>query len=201
MGKIRHFVEQSWLLIVASFFFGLLLAATNYALSGEIKKREMEKLNEKAGALLPEGAHFEELEEKIVIKSSRGKEREITGYKAILNDECVGWVFNVRGPGFADIIKLVVVVDKDFEKLAGYGVLSSNETPGSGDKIKYDYFRDQFKGAPVGELKLVSTGKPEKIDSEIVAISGATISSEAVVSIMNDSLEAIREQMKKKRLI
>ena len=32
MNKIRYFVEQSWLLIVASFCFGLLIAVTNAGL-------------------------------------------------------------------------------------------------------------------------------------------------------------------------
>jgi Na+-translocating ferredoxin:NAD+ oxidoreductase RnfG subunit len=80
-------------------------------------------------------------------------------------------------------------------------VLSSNETPGFGDQIKYDYYRDQFKGAPAGELKLVTIGERDKIDSEIVVISGATISSEAVVEILNNSITQVKEQMRKKGII
>jgi len=203
MDKIRHFVEQSWLLIVASFFFGLLLAATDYALAPTIRQNRIDKLNRLAKGLLGEAEHFIEVEEKIEIESGKGRgKEEITIYKAVGDGEqCVGWSFSVGGPGFQGTIYLVVGVDAGFEKLAGYRVLSSTETPGFGDKIKYDYFREQFEGAPVGELKLVSTGKPEKIDSEIVAISGATISSEAVVAIMNDSVLQVKERMRKKGLI
>ena len=201
MHKIRYFVGQSWLLITASLCFGLLLAATDYALGPAIARQELKKLNDRAGAMLPEGVQFEEITERIVIESRRGKESEISGYKATLDGECAGWVFNVSGPGFMDIIKLVVVVDKDFETLAGYDVLASNETVGFGDQIKDDGFRNQFQGAPAGELKLISTGSREKIDSEIVAITGATISSEAVVEIINESMAQIREQMQKKGLV
>jgi electron transport complex protein RnfG len=201
MDKVRHFVEQSWLLIVSSFCFGLLLAATNYALAPTIRQNRIDKLNRLAKGLLSEAEHFVEMEERIEIESGRVKE-EITIYKAeAAGEQCVGWSFSVGGPGFQGTIYLVVGVDAGFEKLAGYRVLSSSETPGFGDKIKYDYFRGQFEGAPAAELKLISSGDARKIDSEIVVISGATISSEAVVAIMNDSVLQVKEQMRKKGLI
>jgi len=202
MDKVRHFVEQSWLLIVSAFFFGLLLAATNYALAPTIRQNRIDKLNRLAKGLLPGAEHFVEVAEPVEILSSRGKAVEVTVYKAVDEGQnCIGWNFTVSGSGFADRIDLVVAVDAGFEKLAGYDVLSSNETPGFGDKIKDDEFLDQFKGAPVGEFTVTAMGRRETIDSEIVAISGATISSEAVISILNDSLGQIKEQMEKKGLI
>jgi electron transport complex protein RnfG len=117
-------------------------------------------------------------------------------------NECVGWSFNAAGPGFQDKIELVIAVDKDFQKLAGFDVLSSNETPGFGDKIKYDDdYRDQFKGAPAGELEPVRTRDAKKKRSQIVVISGATVSSEAVVKIINNSITQIKKQMQQKGLI
>jgi electron transport complex protein RnfG len=200
--KIKHFIQQSWLLIVASFFFGLLIAVTNAALSPRIEQNKINKRNRLVGALLPDANDFVLLEAEIEIESLRGKKEKIEVYRAMSESgECVGWSFNAAGSGFADKIELVVAVDKDFEKLAGFDVLSSNETPNFGDQIKYDYYRDQFAGAPVEELKLVMSGDPKKIDAEIVAISGATVSSEAVVEIINNFLTQIKEQMQKKGLI
>jgi len=202
MGKLKHFVEQSWLLIVSSFVFGLLLAATNYALDSRIQQNRIDKLNRLANGLLPDAEHFVEVEEKVQIRGSRGKAEEIAVYKAINEDEeCVGWNFTVSGSGFMDRIDLVVAVDASFAKFKGYDVLMSNETPYIGDKITNDYYRDQFKGAPVGGLKVLTSGDAGKIDSEIVAISGATISSEAVIRILNDTVGQIKEQMEKKGLI
>ena len=204
MDKLKHFIEQSWLLIAASFVFGLLLAATNYALEPRIIQNKIDKLNRKARVLLPAAKHFVPLEpaegDAIKIMSARGKEVEIVGYKGVSADENgVGWAFNVSGSGFADKIELVVVVDYAFEKMMGYGVLFSNETPGFWDKINDAGFADQFKDVPVGQFTLVTTKSKE--ESEIEAISGATISSEAVVRILNDSLEQIKKQMQKKGLI
>lgn len=195
MLKIKHFIQQSWLLIVASFFFGLLIAVTNAALSPRIVQNKINKRNRLVGALLPEAKNFV-LETEIEIDSIQGKKEKIAVYRAMSEgDECAGWSFNAAGSGFADKIELVVAVDKDFEKLAGFDVLASNETPGFGDQIKYDYYRDQFKGAPAEELTLITSGDPKKIDAEIVAISGATVSSEAVVEIINNFLTQIKKQM------
>lgn len=194
-------MEQSWLLIVASFCFGLLIAVTNAALSPRIRQNEINKRNRLVSALLPDAKDFVLLDEQIEIQSFQGK-KNIEIYRAVSEaDECVGWSFEAAGSGFADKIRLVVALDKNFEKIAGFDVLSSNETPGFGDQIKYDYYRDQFKGAPAGELKLVTIGERDKIDSEIVVISGATISSEAVVEILNNSITQVKEQMRKKGII
>jgi len=199
MLKIKHFIQQSWLLIVASFFFGLLIAVTNAALSPRIEQNKINKRNRLVGAMLPDAKDFVLLEAEIEIESIQGKKEKIEVYRAMSEGgECVGWSFNAAGSGFADKIELVVAVDKDFEKLAGFDVLASNETPGFGDQIKYDYYRDQFKGAPAEELKLIPSGDPKKIDAEIVAISGATVSSESVVEIINNFLTQIKEQMPKK---
>ncbi len=186
---------------MASFFFGLLIAVTGAALSPRIEQNKINKRNRLVGALLPEAKDFV-LDTEIEIESFRGKKGKIEVFRAMSESgECVGWSFNAAGSGFADKIELVVAVDKDFEKLAGFDVLSSNETPGFGDQIKYDYYREQFAGAPAEELKLVTSGDPKKIDAEIVAISGATVSSEAVVEIINNFLAQIKEQMQQKGLI
>ena len=202
MNRVKYFVEQSWLLIVASFFFGLLIAVTSAGLSPRIRQNEINKRNRMVKVLLPDAKDFIPAEEEIEIQSPQGKEEGVVIYKAMSDaNECVGWSFEAIGSGFADKIKLVIAVDKNFKKIAGFDVLSSNETPGFGDQIKNDYYRDQFKGAPAGELKLVTVGEPGKIDSEIVAISGATISSEAVVDIVSNYVTQVKEQMQKKGII
>jgi len=198
--KIKYFFQQSWLLIVSSFFFGLLIAATNYALSERIEWNKTEKFNSLTGALLPKTTP--ELAIELEIDSLGGKKEKVKIYKAVTKaGECVGWSFNAIGSGLIDKIELVVAVDKSFEKTAGFDVLASNETPRIGDRIEDDDYRNQFKAAPVGVFKLVKTGDPGKIDSEIVAITGATVSSEAVVKIINNSLLQIKKQMLEKGLI
>lgn len=201
MLKIKHFFQQSWLLIISSFCFGLLIAMANAAWSPRIEQNKIDKLNRLMGGLLPKAENFE-LATELQIESAKGKKVKSNIYKALSEaGRCVGWAFNCEGPGFADKIEAVAAVDQDFQKFAGFAILASNETPGFGDQIKLRYYRSQFAGAPAGKLELVKTGDSKKIDSEIVAISGATVSSEAVVKIINNSITQIKNQMREKGLI
>jgi len=201
MSKIKHFIRQSWLLIVASFCFGLLIAVTNAAWAPKIEQNKIDKLNNLMRGLLRKAKQFELVTE-LQIESARGKKAKSNVYKATSDEgRCVGWSFNCQGPGFADKIELVVAVDKDFQKLAGFDCLASNETPGFGDRIKLPNWRNQFEEAPAEKLQLVKTGDVQKIDSEIIAISGATVSSEAVVEIINNSITQVKNQMQEKGLI
>jgi electron transport complex protein RnfG len=199
--SLKHFFEQSWLLIVASFSFGLLIAATNAALSPRIEMNKVTKLTSLARGLLPQAEKFAPVQERIEIKGLDGKIQEAAVYKALADNNIVGWTFKAVGSGFADKIELVVAVGAEFNKLAGFDVLMSNETPGFGDQIKANFFRNQFAGAPAAGLTLASTGNMEEIDEKIVAISGATVSSTAVVETINHYLAQIKEQLQKKGLI
>jgi electron transport complex protein RnfG len=200
--KIKYFIQQSWLLIVAAFCFGLLIAVTNAALSPKIQQNKVNKLNSRAIELLPKAKDFIPISSEIEINSPQGKKQKVTVYKAVSKQgDCIGWTFNASGPGFADKIELVVAVDSNFRKLAGFDILASNETPGFGDQIKNDYYQNQFDGAPAEELTLAKTGDPKKIDEEIVAITGATVSSQAVVKIINNSLIQVKKQLQQHGLI
>jgi len=200
--NIIYFVEQSWLLISASFVFALLLAVTNAAWQPRIQQNQRDKFNNLAAGMLRDAVNFETTLQDFEIETGKGKKIKTDIKKALSADkQCVGWAFVCEGPGFADKIKIVLTVDAKFEKLKGFGVLASNETPGFGDKIKNDYFRSQFPGAPAGELTLSKTGDYKKTDSEIIAITGATVSSEAVVKILNSFIEQVKGRLQKDGLI
>jgi len=200
VSKIRHFIKQSWLLIAASFFFGLLIATANTAWSPRIERNKIAKINDLMGGLLPKAEEFK-LTAELQIESAKGKKIKSNVYKGLAEGRCLGWAFSCTGPGFADKIELIVAVDKEFENFAGYSVLASNETPGFGDRIKLPYYQQQFEGAPAVKLELAKTGDAGKIDSEIVAISGATVSSEAVIKIINNFVAQVKRQMREKGLV
>jgi len=202
MSKLKYFVQQSWLLLVSSFFFGLLIAVTNGALSGRIEQNRIAKLNALTKALLPDAERFQPLDTDIEVQLPDGSKEKATIFEAFSGDgQRIGFSFNARGTGFTGPIELVVAVDKDFQKLMGFSVLASSETPGFGDQIKSDYYRRQFINAPADKLMLVKTGSAAAVDSQIVAITGATVSSQAVVNIVNTFLAQIKDQMQKKGLI
>jgi len=202
MSKLKLFAQESWLLLVSSFVFGLLIAVTNAALSGRIEQNKSAKLNELIKTLLPDADIFKPVEAQIEIVLPGGTKDAARVFEAMSADkQRIGWSFRAYGTGFSSTIELVVAVDKDFQTIMGYSVLTSSETPGFGDQMKDSYFRNQFVNAPAGQLTLAKSGDPAAIDSQIVAISGATVTSEAVVGIFNTFLVQIKDQMTQKGLI
>ncbi|MEJ2539964.1 MAG: FMN-binding protein [Gemmatimonadota bacterium] len=94
-------------------------------------------------------------------------------------------------PGFQDVIRLIFGFDPGSGHVLGMKVLESKETPGLGDKIVKDSaFVSEFRGvqAPLQGVKPArATGGPNEVDM----ITGATISSEAVVDIINHRVAAL----------
>jgi electron transport complex protein RnfG len=202
MSKIKYFIQQSWLLLVTSFLFGLLIAVADAAWSAKIEQNKAEKLRGLMASIISDANSFELAIQEANLPGNKGQMIKTDIYKALdKQGNCAGFAFVAAGAGFADKIELVVAVDAKCEKLLGFNVLSSNETPGFGNKIKNADFSNQFKNAPAGELSLVKIGDAGKIDNEIVAISGATVTSTAVINIFIKSVVSIQEQLLKKGLL
>ena len=85
--------------------------------------------------------------------------------------------------------KILVGFDADVTKITAIVVTEQAETPGLGAKITEASFIDQFKDkSSVLSLTVVKGIKPEEAgESEIAAISGATISSASVVTAVNSA--------------
>jgi electron transport complex protein RnfG len=202
MVRLKYFLRESWLLLASSFCFGLLIAMTNAALSDRIEQNKAAKLNDLTKALVPGAEVFQPVEADIQVKLPDGAQEKAKIFEVLSGDkQRLGWSFNAHGSGFAGPVELVVAVDRDFEKIMGFDVLASSETPGFGDQIKSDYYRKQYAGAPAEQLALTKTGNPGVADTQIVAITGATVSSQAVVDIVNTFLTQIKSQMQEKGLV
>lgn len=100
----------------------------------------------------------------------------------------VGYAIPGEGPGYQDSIQLLYGFDPVTRRITGMEVLQSRETPGSGDKIQKDAgFLSNFQALAV-EPKIVAVAQGSKSKpNEIDAITGATVSSNSVVAILNNS--------------
>jgi electron transport complex protein RnfG len=100
----------------------------------------------------------------------------------------VGFAIDAAQPGFADLVRLIFGYDAARRQLLGIKVLENKETPGLGDKIEKDTaFTGQFAAAAT-PLRGVKAGRATGDPHEIDMITGATISSRAVVRVVNDAL-------------
>jgi electron transport complex protein RnfG len=108
----------------------------------------------------------------------------------------VGYAMPGAGPGFQDTIALLYGYLPREKQVVGMEILESRETPGLGDKIYKDAdFVAEFSALSI-EPEIVSVKKgtgtqPNQVDS----ITGATISSKAVVRIINETHSAWAEQL------
>ncbi len=123
--------------------------------------------------------------EMVVSEDEKG-DAVYAGYDA--NDRLVGYAIPAAGPGFQDTIKLIFGYLPISRSIVGMEILDSRETPGLGDKIykDADFVANFEKLAIDPEITAVKKGKKAK-PNEIDAITGATISSKAVVRIMNEA--------------
>jgi Na+-transporting NADH:ubiquinone oxidoreductase subunit C len=94
-----------------------------------------------------------------------------------------GWVVTRTGPGLWGDIVMVVGFAADRERLAGIEFLKQSETPGLGARIAETWFKQQFKGKR-GPFTTVGEGEPST-ENQFDAITGATITSNAVMAIVN----------------
>jgi len=109
------------------------------------------------------------------------------GYEA--DGHMVGYAVPGQKPGYQDVVKLIFGYDPTSGKVLGMKVLESKETPGLGAKITSDSaFIHGFDGvlAPIQGVK-----HPAQAPHQVDMITGATISSTAVITIINQSLEAV----------
>jgi electron transport complex protein RnfG len=108
----------------------------------------------------------------------------------------VGYAMPGAGPGFQDTIGLLYGYDAVGRQVLGMEVLESRETPGLGDKIYKDLdFVGDFNGLSV-DPTIVAVKKGTKTGpNEVDAITGATISSKAVVRIINETHAAWSDKL------
>ncbi|UCE46875.1 MAG: FMN-binding protein [Phycisphaerales bacterium] len=202
MSKIKCFLKQSWVMMIATFIFGITLALAQTTLGPKIEKQEQLRMNQFMQELVFDANSFDLIAENLILLSPKGKILNITVYQASSEDgRTAGYAFTALGPGWGGTIKLVIAVDSSFERILGYQVLTCNETPNLGDKIRGDQFRMQFVGVGIKALEIIKVGDRSVIDNSIVAITGATYSSEYVVDIFNNHLVPIKQELQSRGIL
>ena len=155
--------------LVVVYLIGGFILAFVYANASPKIFRNNEKAEQEALKLLIPGAEFKQLGDWTI------HDKHAKYFEAKKGDETVGYIIQSFGKGYSSYINTFVAVDKNFivQKI---NILGHGETPGLGDEIETDSFKDQFKGKDVDHLKVLKTDTTEYIQ----ALSGATISTRAV---------------------
>ena len=131
-------------------------------------------------------------------------ERQLPVLKCTLDDGSVKYVIPVYGAGLWGPNWCYVAVNDDGNSIYGADFSHESETPGLGARITEDAFQDQFVAKELyqdGEFKNVSVmkkgHKPTDGSDYVDAISGATITSRGVSTMMHECLKAYDPFFKK----
>jgi len=95
-------------------------------------------------------------------------------YMIYSNEAEIGFAFLAVGKGYGGLIDILVGLENE-TTIKGVTIISHLESPGLGARITESLFRDQFVGVNIADVALRQKG------GEIDAVTGATISSGAVV--------------------
>lgn len=180
-------------LLIISAVAALLLALTNSVTASTIAQRN-EQANAEARKLVLESAQdFEEVKD---VKTDNSKGVEVSEiYEAKdASGNTVGYTLKVLPSGYGGTIELMVGIDSAKGQVSGINVVSNSETAGLGAKSTDPEFSDQYKGKPLEELSVLKNGTPG--DTEIKAISGATITSTAVTNGVDAAIEVYNNSLK-----
>lgn len=182
----NNYIKQGWLILVLAVLFGVALAGVQRALDGRIQSNKKADTMSQLPSLTP-GA----------VSGEAGQYGDLLAYKTVNADgRQVGWVVQASGQGFADKIEVLIGLSTDLSTITGLYVLFQNETPGLGNKIVDsgpDSYRAQFAGKSTAEsLTVTKNGDGAPENDKIDAITGATISSQSVVDIVNHAVRKFK---------
>lgn len=105
--------------------------------------------------------------------------------------------FEFAGGGVWGPINGIIALLPDLETIKGITIIHQEETPGLGGRIGDPEYLDKFKGKKiVPELRVV---KEPKGKNEVDAITGATLSCEALEEIINSQTEKYIPLLKEKK--
>ena len=200
-----NFIKQSALVLILSVLFGSGLALL-YAWTNPLYLDNQEKATLASIAKTIPGCDTAKNLQTSQVQSIK----EYQVYRVFDSSEkgpetLLGWAYVAKGKGFGGDIKLLIGLNAQADSLVGIDVLEDVETPGFGNYINdEERWKSKFRPrdgkalALARDLVVIKTA-PKK-DYQIQAITGATISSKAVVAVINESAAKVAAQIKQKGL-
>ncbi|MDY6824060.1 MAG: FMN-binding protein [Thermodesulfobacteriota bacterium] len=197
----NNYIVQAWLVLILAIFYGGALAGIQLTLAPKIAENRIQETRERVPGLVLGADQAGEVTLSInssnIVVEKNGRKVFYQVFKATKNGEIAGWVAKHKGQGYADKIELLIGLNPGLSKITGLYVLNQKETPGLGNKIIEADWRKQFINAPTSRnLEVVKTGADDP--NEIDAITGATISSRSVCSIVNTALNDLKSPLHKR---
>lgn len=182
----NEIVRLGVILLIITAIAATLLGFVNQVTSPVIDAQIIEANNLARKSILTQADSFE------LINDDFGEGVEEV-YKALKGSEIVGYTIKTKPKGYGGAIEVTTGITVE-GTISGVSIGTMNETPGLGAKAKDESFISQYADKLVNDnITVIKNGEPE--DNEIIAISGATITSLAVTSGINKSIEIYKNNL------
>ena len=194
---IKDCIKLVTITVIAGAALGAVYGITKEPIAAQEAKTQMEAY----AAVFPDAAEFEEVADftpEAAAEALASGENPIEGHEddeissvveaVDASGEVMGYIFNVTtAEGYGGDISLTVGIQAD-GTVNGYSILTINETAGLGMNAQEAEWADQFAGKNVEAVTVVKDGSGANDDAKIDAISGATITSDAVAGAVNSCI-------------
>ncbi|TRZ95306.1 RnfABCDGE type electron transport complex subunit G [bacterium] len=170
---MKETIRYGFILGIICLVASAVLAAVDSVTEPKIKLQKEEAENKALSEVLPEAASF---------KPHPGNGRIDYYVARDKSGNIIGFVIKSEGKGYSSNIEVLTGLSRDLE-IGEIKILYQNETPGLGSRISESSFRKQFQGRSLDSL------------DQVQAITGATISSRAVIDSIKAKTGDLKEQL------
>lgn len=170
---MREMLKYGLILGFICFLSSSVLAIVNNVTEPKIRQQKEKEESSAFNELMPESLAFK----------ARYQDEKIIYYAAYDgNNQLNGFIVKAKTRGYSSDIETAASLNFKLE-IIGIKILFQDETPGLGNRITETAFLGQFQGKSADTL------------NEAQAITGATISSRAVINSVRDKIQELKEQL------
>ncbi|MFO7660908.1 MAG: FMN-binding protein [Candidatus Cloacimonadaceae bacterium] len=183
---IEEFKQQTYRLQILSLFADTLNVLTGIEKS-ELTNPELVQEN------------FDKYIQELKLPSDKLKTISSKYYSAsTMQDNILGYCYDISGSGLWGTMRGLIAVTPDFSRIINFAIYDQMETPGLGSRVTEEWFKTQFAGKPliadstVADFALVQE-EAESSEYEIKQVTGATITSAAVLKIITSAANELKD--------
>lgn len=107
------------------------------------------------------------------------------------------YIFTFEGRGLWGMIEGAIALRRDLKTIENLRIISQEETPGLGGRISEQGFLGQFKNKQVSPKLFLALRRKAQEANEVDAITGASMTSEALIDMVNESVINFRNNVGK----
>lgn len=172
-GDIKYIVKIAGTLLIICACMAFMLAAVNSITADKIEQNNQNDINAAIQQIFPSASSSKPITGEFDSSVS-------TVYEVKQGDSVIGHCVSLGSSGFGGSINMMVGIDTN-GTVAGIKIITHSETPGLGSRVDNAEYLAKYTGKS-GTLV---------IKQDIDAISGATVSSKAVLNGVNTALSAV----------